>query len=142
MRRKNRERQKPEASGNSTTIQTFDGLKAIQEHLRHIARLKDFLCAMTRKIPDIPLSCYPECLVAQWMHSENVLECANRKLLKTVCLRCEDFHELAAQSVLITKMDTPEPISDVIQAARDFENASNRFQRALADLHVECRLNQ
>lgn len=132
----------PESSGNGTTIQSYNGIKAIQEHLEHIARLKDYLCAETKEIPDIPLTCYSECQVAQWSHGGSVKECANRKLLDTVCKRCAEFHAIAAQSVLLTKMDMPEPVTEVIQSAMDFENASNRFQTALAQLHIECRLNQ
>ncbi len=130
------------SSASGATIQTFDGLKAIQEHLRHVDMLQGYLCARTKEIPDIPLSCHAECLVAQWMHSEIVRECANRKLIAAVCKCCEEFHKVAAQSVLLTKMDLPEPVSDVIQSARDFERASDNLKMALAELHVECRLNQ
>jgi hypothetical protein len=132
----------PESSGNETPIRSFNGIKAIQEHLEHLARLKDYLCARTKEIPDLPLACYPECRVAQWLHSENVKECGNRALIESACQRCEEFHQIAAQSVQLTKMDVPEPVSDVLQSALDFENASSRFQMALADLHIECRLNQ
>ena len=131
-----------ESGSTDTTIQSFDGLKAIQEHLRYVDRLKDYLCARTKGIPDVPLSCHAECLVAQWMLSEIVRECANRKLIDAVCKRCEEFHEIAAQSVLLTIRDLPEPASDVLQSALDFRNASKRFQEALTELHLECRLNQ
>lgn len=131
-----------ESSCNGAAIQSFNGIKAIQEHLDHIARLKDYLCAETKEIPDVPLACYSECQVAQWSHGENVKECANCKLIDSVCKRCEEFHAIASQSVLLTKMDMPEPVAEVIQSAMDFENASNRFQAALAELHVECKLNQ
>jgi hypothetical protein len=80
--------------------------------------------------------------VAQWLNSGGGQECANRKLLDSACKRCAEFHEIAAQSVLLTKLDMPEPVAEVIQSAMNFENASNRFQAALAELHVECRLNQ
>ena len=132
----------PELSGNGTTIRSFNGVRAIQQHLEHLGRLKDYLCARTKEIPDLPLACYPECPVAQWAHSENVKECGNHALIESACERCKGFHEIAAQSVLLTKMDVPEPVSEVLQSALDFENASSRFQMALADLHVECRLNQ
>ena len=132
----------PESSGNSTTIQSYNGIKAIQVHLDHIARLKGYLCAETKEIPDIPLTCYSECQTAKWSYSENVKECANRKLIDSVCERCEEFHEIATQSVLLAKMDMPEPVSEVIQSVLDLENASSNFQTALAELYVECRLNQ
>jgi len=132
----------PDISERSTTVQSFNGIKAIQEHLEQIARLKDYLCAETKEIPDIPVTCYSECQVALWSHGENVKECANCKLIDTVCKRCEEFHAIATQSVLLTTMDMPEPVADVIQSAMAFENASTRFQSALAELHIECRLNQ
>lgn len=132
----------PESSGNGTTIQSYNGIKAIQEHLEHVAMLKGYLCAETKEIPDIPLTCYSECQVARWFKSDGGKECANRKLIESVCKRCAEFHEIAAQSVLLTKMDMPEPVAEVIQSAMDFESASNRFQTALAQLHIECRLNQ
>lgn len=125
-----------------TTIQSFDGIKAIQVHLNHLDRLKEYLCAETKEMPDIPLTCHAECLIARWMHGEDVKECANKKLIESVCERCHEFHELATQSVLFTTMDVSEPVADVIQSAIDLENASNCFQRALADLHIECKLNQ
>ncbi|MBI5890833.1 MAG: hypothetical protein HZB47_09170 [Nitrosomonadales bacterium] len=131
-----------ESSGKGSTIQSFNGIKAILEHLDHIARLKDYQCARTKEIPDLPLTCYVECHVAQWLHSENVKECANRKLLDSVCKRCEEFHERAAQSILRTKMDMTEPVSEVVQSTLDFESASSNFQTALAALHVECGYNQ
>jgi hypothetical protein len=131
-----------ESSGKGTILQSFNGIKVIQEHLDHIARLKDYLCAETKEIPDIPLTCYSECQVAQWAHSEIVKECANCKLIDSVCKRCEEFHAIAAQSVLDTKMDMPEPVAEVIQSAMNFESASNSFQTASAELHIECRLNQ
>jgi len=134
--------QAPKPSASSTTIQSFDGITAIQEHLEHIGLLKDYLCARTKKIPDIPLTCYAECQVAQWKHSENFKECANRALIDTACKRCEEFHEIASQSVLLTKRDLPEPVSVVLQSALDFQNASKSYQLALAELYVECRLNQ
>lgn len=130
------------ATRNGTTIQTFDGITAIQEHLSHIARLKDYLCARTKQIPDVPLKCHSGCRMAQWSHSENVNECANRALIDLACKRCEEFHELASQSVMLTQRDLPEPVSLVLQSARDFENASAKFQEALAKLYVECKLNQ
>jgi hypothetical protein len=132
----------PELGGTDATIQSFDGVKAIQGHLDHVARLKDYLCARTKEIPDLPLACYSECQVAQWMHSEHVKECANKKLIESACKCCEEFHGIAAQSVLLTKRDMPEPASEIIQSALDFETASCRFQQALAELHVECKLNQ
>lgn len=127
---------------HGTTIQTFDGITAIQEHLSHIARLKDYLCARTKQIPDVPLQCHSECRMAQWSHSENVKECANRALIDLACKRCEEFHEIASHSVMLTQRDLPEPASVVLQSALDFENASVEFQEALAKLYVECRLNQ
>jgi hypothetical protein len=132
----------PELNDQSTTLQSFDGIAAIRDHLEHLARFKEYLCAETKEISDVPLTCYAECLVAQWMHSENAKECGNRKLIETTCKCCAEFHEIAAQSVLFAEMGLSEPVADIIQSAVDFENASNRFQKALADLHVECRLNQ
>lgn len=132
----------PESSGNSSAIQSFNGVRAIQEHLGHLAKLKDYLCARTKEIPAVPFACYPECQVAQWLHGESAKECGNHALIESVCERCEEFHAVAAQSVQLTKMDVPEPVADVLQSAQDFENASSRFQTALADLHIECRLNQ
>jgi hypothetical protein len=131
-----------ESSCHSTTIQSFDGITAIQEHLDHIGRLKDYLCARTKQIPDVPLICHSECKVAQWSHSESVQECANRTLIDSACMRCEEFQEIASQSVLLTKRDLPEPFSDAIKSALDFENASKSFQAALVKLYVECKLNQ
>ena len=82
----------PESSGNSTTIQSYNGIKAIQVHLDHIARLKGYLCAETKEIPDIPLTCYSECQTAKWSYSENVKECANRKLIYCVTLAGPIWH--------------------------------------------------
>lgn len=131
-----------DSSGHITTMQSFDGITAIEEHLDHVDQLKDFLCARTQKLPDMPLICHTECRVARWSHSENVKECANRKLIDVVCKRCEEFQEIASQSVLLTKRDLPEPVSDVLQSALDFQNASKSFQTALADLYIECGCNQ
>jgi hypothetical protein len=132
----------PESGSTVTSIQSFNGIKAIQEHLDHIVRLKEYLCARTKQIPDVPLSCYSECQVAQWLRGESGRECANHDLIVAACKRCEEFNEVAAQSVMRTQMDLPEPVRDVLQAALDFENTSSRFQKALADLHLECTLNQ
>lgn len=132
----------PEFNGTGTTRLSFNGTRAIQVHLEHLARLKDYLCARTKQIPDVPLKCHAECQVAQWSHSENVRECTNRALIDSVCKRCEAFHEIATQSVLLTERNLPEPVSVVLQSALDFENASVEFQKALAKLYVECRLNQ
>lgn len=131
-----------ESSSHSTTIQSFDGIAAIQEHLDHIDRLKDYLCARKKEVPDIPLKCHSECRVARWSHSENVKECTNRKLIDSVCKRCEEFQEIASQSVLLTIRNLPEPVMDVMQSALDFNNASKSFQEALAKLYVECGCNQ
>lgn len=131
-----------ESNGDRPAIQSFNGIKAIQEHLEHVGSLKNYLCARTKEIPAVPFTCYPECQVAQWMHSENVKECGNHALIESACERCEEFQAVAAQSVQLTKMDVPEPVADVLQSALDFENASSNFQMALADLHIECRLNQ
>jgi hypothetical protein len=127
---------------HNTTTQSFDGITAIQEHLDHFDRLKDYLCARTKQIPNVPLICHSECRVAQWSHSESVKECANRSLIDSVCKRCEEFQEIASQSVLLTKRDLPEPVSEVIKSALSFENASKSFQTALAELYVECGYNQ
>ena len=131
-----------ELGATDATDPSFDGAKAIQEHLGHVARLEDYLCGRTKEVPDLPLACYSECQVAQWMHSEQVKECANKKLIESACRCCEEFHDIATQSVLLTKRDMPEPASEIIQSALDFENASCRFQQALAALHMECRRNQ
>lgn len=132
----------PDSGGSNTSIQSFNGIKAIQEHLDHVARLKDYLCGRTKEVPDIPLSCYAECQLAQWLSKESGEECANFELIDATCNRCEEFHEIASQSVMLTKRDLPEPIQDVLQSARDFDDASSRFQEALAELHIECKLNQ
>jgi hypothetical protein len=132
----------PDLLGHITPLQTFDGITAIEEHLDHVDRLKFYLCARTKEVPDVPLKCHAECQVARWSHSENVKECVNRKLIDSVCKRCEEFQEIASQSVLLTKRDLPEPVSDVLQSALDFQNASKNFQKALADLYVECGCNQ
>lgn len=127
---------------HNTTIQSFDGIAALLQHLDHIARLKDYLCARTDEIPDVPLECYSECEVAQWSQSENVKECANKALIEKACLCCEEFHEIASQSVLLTQRDLPEPMSAVLQSILDFECSSSKFQEALSELYVECQLNQ
>jgi hypothetical protein len=90
----------------------------------------------------VPLKFYSECQVAQWSHSGNVKECANRELIDSACKCCEEFHEIASQSVLLTERDQPEPVSVVLQSVLDFENASKDFQTALAKLYVECGHNQ
>ncbi len=131
-----------ESGGLGETIQSFDGIAAIQEHLEQKESLKDYFCARTKQIPDVPLKCYSECRVAQWVHSEYVKECANRALIDSACQRCEEFHEIASQSVLLTQRDLPEPVSDVLKSALDFESASRNFQAALAKLYVECGYNQ
>ena len=132
----------PESSGKVTTIQLFNGIKALQVHLSHVAKLNDYLCAETKVIPDIPLACYSECLVAQWLHGDSGKEYVNSEVRDSVCKRCEEFHEIAAQSVLRTKMDMPEQAAEVIQSVQEFENAAVSFQTALAELHIECRFNQ
>lgn len=132
----------PALSGEGTTPEPFDGIKAIQIHLYHSARLKDYLCARSRILSDVPMSCHSECTVARWLHSENGKEFANCKLLDSVCRRCEEFHELAAESVLRTKMGIPEPVLEVVQSVWKIDRASNAFQTALAELHVECWYNQ
>ncbi len=131
-----------EFGATKPTIQSFDGDKAIQVHRDHVAKFKDYLYARTKEIPDLPLACYSQCVVIQWMYSEQVNECANKKLIESACKCCEEFHEIAAQSVLLTKMDMPEPFSEVIQSALDFEKASCKFQQAIVALHIECKLNQ
>jgi hypothetical protein len=132
----------PQFGSPGTTIQSFDGITAIREHLDQVDRLKDYLCARTREMPEIPLECHSECQVAQWSHSENVKECANRKLIDAVCKRCEEFLEIASQSVLLTKRDLSEPSSGAIQSVLDFENATSNFQEALSKLYIECGYNQ
>ena len=132
----------PESSGAGTTLQSFNGIRAIQEHIEHTARLKEYLCLRSKEIPDVPLTCYSKCMVAQWLHGENGKECVNRKLLDSVCRRCGEFQELAAQSVLRTRMDMPEPVLEAVQSVWKFDRASNAFQTALAELHVECWYNQ
>ena len=132
----------PESTGKEIALASFNGIKALQEHLEHVARLKAYLCAETREIPDVPLACYAECQVAQWMHSETVKECANPGLIESACERCREFHEIASQSVMLTERDQPEPVADVLQSALDFQNASKGFQNALAALHIVCKLNQ
>ena len=132
----------PELNGSDTSLLSFNGTQAIQAHLDHTARLKDYLCARTKIMPDIPLTCHSECLVACWLHSESGKGSVNRKLLDSVCRCCEQFQEIAAQAVLLTKRDLPEPVSIVLQSALDFEHASVKFQEALAELHIECGFNQ
>jgi hypothetical protein len=129
-------------NSHSAANQSFDGIAALQEHLDHVELLKDYLCARTKQIPDVPLKCYSECQVAKWSHSDSVKECADQSLIDSACKCCEDFHEIASQSVLLTKRDLPEPVSVVLQSALDFENTSAKFQEALAKLYVECKLNQ
>ncbi|MBU0621657.1 MAG: hypothetical protein KJ795_07405 [Gammaproteobacteria bacterium] len=132
----------PELHFTGTKLQTFNGDKAIQEHLDHVAKLKDYMCARTKEIPEVPLNCHGACQVSQWLSSESGKEFVNRKMLDSVCKRCERFMEIAAQSVLLTKMDRPEPVRDVLQSTLDFESASKSFQSGLAELLVECGYNQ
>jgi hypothetical protein len=132
----------PASGGKTITLASFNGIRAIQEHLEHMARLKQYLCAETREIAEVPLTCYAECQVARWMHSEMIKECANSKLIESVCERCKEFHEIASQSVVHVQRNQPEPVSIVLQSALDLQRASKSFQQALAELHVECRLNQ
>lgn len=131
----------PELSGKHAA-RSFNGMKAFQVHHEHVARLKDYLCARTKAIPEVPLTCYSECLVAQCLQSERGEERADRELLDSVCNCCEEFHEFAAQSVLRTKVDMSERAADVMQSTEDLENASNSFLMALAELHVACKFNQ
>ena len=132
----------PELNCAGTKLQTFNGEKAIQEHLDHVAQLKDYMCSRTKELPAVPLSCHDACQVSQWLGSESGKEFVNRKLLDSVCKRCESFLEIASQSVVLTNMNRPGPMSDVLQSTLDFENASHRFQSALAELLVECGYNQ
>jgi hypothetical protein len=59
----------PELIGKHAT-RSFNGIKALQIHHDHVARLKDYLYARTKVIPDVPLTCYSECLIAQCLQSE------------------------------------------------------------------------
>ena len=135
-------RSEPSSKGEGAALQPFDGFKAIEIHLDQSAKVKDYICARTKEIPDVPLACYSDCVVAKWLHSEHGKECDSCKLPDSVCKRCEEFHEIAAQLVLLTKMGMPLPALEVVKSVLNFASASSRFQSALAELHVECRCKQ
>lgn len=131
-----------ESNGDGTTLQSFNGIRAIRVHLVQCAELKDYLCGRTTQIPDAPMTCHSECLLAQWLHSENGEAGINRELINTACKCCHDFQEMAAQLVLLTRLGKPEPVMSVVQSLLKFDKASSCFQAALAELDVECRYNQ
>lgn len=131
-----------EPSRGGTTLQTFNGIRAIRVHLNQCAGLKDYLCGRTKRIPDVPMSCHSECTLAQWLHAENGDTCINRQLIDAACKCCQEFQEMAAQLVLLTRIGKPEPVLSVVQSFVRFDGASSCFQAALAELHVECRYNQ
>jgi hypothetical protein len=128
----------PVADCKSTIIQKFNGFGAMRAHLDQYASLQAYLRGKSNERPEVPLTCHSNCMVAQWLHGDNKQCCLNRQLLDTVCKRCHEFQEEAAQSLLFASMGKPVEISTDAQSFHKLDSASKLFQTALADLHVEC----
>ncbi len=97
---------------------------SIQSHIDYISRLNDYVSGKTREQPDIEANCRADCQIAKWMHGEGGKPCIDIDCCNSLCKNCEEFHENAAQAILLTSMGDAEAARDSMVLAKE---ASDRY---------------
>lgn len=121
-----------------TVVQSFNGIKAIQTHLDQRNRIEDFVNGISQEKPEVPISCYAECMFGKWLINGGVKLCGERDRLDSLCKSCDEFQKEATYAVLLAKFGEIELAKATIQTDQMFNYASERFQTNLAELHVDC----
>jgi len=117
--------------------QPFSGVKAIQAHLDYRSQLEDYVFGKSTEALKLPKNCcHGECMLGKWLHSEGGKHCKDIGLLDSLSMSCEEFHEAAAQAVLLADMGETEQAIAALQDGQKYADASEKFQEHLATLHI------
>jgi hypothetical protein len=114
----------------------FNGIGAIQAHLDQRSRIEDYVNGESQAKPDVPMYCHADCMLGKWLHGEGGDKCRDIGLLDSLSKSCEEFHEAAAQAVLLADMGRAEMAKAVLEDGRSFNAASVAYQQGLAKLHI------
>lgn len=106
----------------------FVPIWSIQSHIDYISRLNDYVTGKTREQPDLEANCHADCHLAKRMHGEGGKPCIDIDCCNSLCQYCEDFHENAAQAVLLTSMGDAEAGRAAMGLAKE---ASDRYLECL-----------
>ncbi len=124
------------SSDEQSTSRFFNGIGAIQAHLDQRSRIEDYVRGESQAKPDMPMYCHANCMLGKWLHGEDGNGCKDIGLLDSLSKSCEEFHEAAAQAVLLADMGRSEMARAVLEDGRLFNAASVAYQQNLARLHV------
>lgn len=116
--------------------QLFNGIGAIQAHLVLRSRIEDYVNGESGEKLDVSMCCHGDCTVGQWLHSEDGKICKDVGLLDSLFKSCEEFHEAAAQAVMLADMGKSEMAKAALEAGQLFNAASAAYQQNLAKLHI------
>ncbi len=123
---------KPHPAGD----QQFNGIWAIQEHLDQRRQVVEYVAGNLKQQPGFPMTCVADCLLGKWVRSEGTKQCPDVGLLDALCRSCEEFHEAAAQAILLTYMGETEMAKAALQDGQMFCLASEKLQDNLARFHI------
>lgn len=88
---------------------------------------------------DFSLCCHADCMLGKWLHSEDGILIKDASLhdsLSRCCKSCEEFHQAAADAVLLADMGESKSAKATLETGQLFNAASAAFQQDLADLHT------
>jgi hypothetical protein len=119
-----------------TDTHQFNGIWAIQEHLDQKRLVREYVEGNSKQPPDFSMTCEADCLLGKWIRSSGPKQRPDVGLLDALCRSCEEFHEAAAQAILLANMGETELAKAVLQDGSTFSVASEELQENMARFHI------
>ena len=122
---------------SNADVLPFNGIRAIRYHLEQRSRIEKYIAGELQGPLNVPLTCYSNCSLGNWMHGGGSKPGADNQILASLCRSCEAFQEAAAQAVLLKDMGKAEMARAALQTGNVYSEASEKFQSCLAKLHLK-----
>lgn len=116
----------------------FDGISAIQSHIRLRRLVESFVHGESIIRPDFSERRCKHCYLRQWLHGSSGGLCSNDVLVDALHTSCREFQNAARYAVEMAEAGQQLVARAMVRDEGSFRAASERHQSGLAQLHLSC----
>jgi hypothetical protein len=106
-----------------------------QNHIEQKYLIQDLVQGNASAKEKIQTSCYEDCPLAKWLHTEAKQHRNSLHKINSVCNHCERFQEVANQIVLFSHVGQTEKAIDLHKGPQ-YAESSAKFLAKLVDMHL------
>ncbi|WP_407897573.1 hypothetical protein [Ferrigenium sp. UT5] len=115
---------------------SLDCIRTMQALIDHHEQLEHFLLGQTTEKPVLAEPCYPECMLAKYMHGEQNTDPSLHRLFESTCRQCETFHESAGRAVARKENGHYTSDGELLHAVQSLRATSERLQEHLVNWYL------